>query len=171
MKKQFIRLFVAAAIAATTLISCSTLQRVGDQIVGLANLANCKYSMKNASNVSVAGVSLSNVSNGNISVSDVAKLTAAVLSKNVPLTMDVNVDVKNPTTSNASLTAMDWIMYIDGTQLATGTSSKSYTITKSATTTVAIPVSTNIYSVCSNITTLKTFVQSFSSDGISSKVG
>lgn len=170
MKKYLIHLFVAAASLSLVMVSCNALQGVGDQIVGLANLANCQYSMKNVSNVSIAGVSLDNVKNGDIGVADLARLTTAVVSKKVPLTMDVNVDVKNPTTTNAALTAMEYIMSIDGTQVATGTTNKSYTIRKSATTTVALPISTDIYSVCNNINSLKTFVQSFSGDGTSSKI-
>jgi predicted small secreted protein len=171
MKKNFIRLFIAVSLVTLVMASCSVLQGVGTQIVGLANLVNCEYSMKNANNVSVAGVSLSNVKNGNITVADIAKLTTAVLAKNVPLTMDVNINVKNPTTTDAALTAMDWIMDIDGTQFATGTSSKAYSIAKSATTTITLPVSTDIYGVCNNVNSLKTFVQSFSNDGTSSKIG
>lgn len=171
MKKHLIRLFVAATALSLTVVSCSMLQGLGDQIVGIANLANCQYSMKNFSNVSIAGVNLNNVKNGDISVTDLAKLTAAIVTKKVPLTMDVNVDVKNPTTTDAALTAMEYIMNIDGTQIATGTTNRNYTIRKSATTTVALPISTDIYHVCNNINSLKTFVQSFSGDGTSSRIG
>ncbi len=164
-------MFVAVASVLLLMASCSILQGVGDQIVGIANLANCQYSMKNVSNVQVAGIDLNNVKNGEISVKDIAMLTAAIVSKKVPLTMNLNVDVKNPTTSDAVLTAMDYIMSIDGTDVINGTSSKSYTIRKNATTTVALPISTDIYSVCNNVNSLKTFVQSLAKDETTSKIG
>lgn len=171
MKKNIISMFVAVASVLLLMASCSILQGVGDQIVGIANLANCQYSMKNVSNVQVAGIDLNNVKNGEISVKDIAMLTAAIVSKKVPLTMNLNVDVKNPTTSDAVLTAMDYIMSIDGTDVINGTSSKSYTIRKDATTTVALPISTDIYSVCNNVNSLKTFVQSLAKDETTSKIG
>ena len=171
MKKNIISMFVAVASVLLLMASCSILQGVGDQIVGIANLANCQYSMKNVSNVQVAGIDLNNVKNGEISVKDIAMLTAAIVSKKVPLTMNLNVDVKNPTTSDAVLTAMDYIMSIDGTDVINGTSSKSYTIRKNATTTVALPISTDIYSVCNNVNSLKTFVQSLAKDETTSKIG
>ncbi|MDY5969753.1 MAG: LEA type 2 family protein [Bacteroidales bacterium] len=163
--------WVAAITMGVMVASCSMLQGLSDQMFGLANLANCEFSMKNVSDVSVGGVNLKNVKNGNLSVTDIAKLTAAVLANNVPLAMNVNVDVKNPTTTNAALTAMDWILDIDGTQFASGTNATSYTIPKNATTTVPLNVNTDVYSLFKNVNSLKTFVQSFSGDGTSSKVG
>ncbi len=171
MKKHLLRFFLAAGMATLTFASCSTMKSLGDQIVSIANLANCEYSMKNANNVSVAGVKLSDVTNGNISVMDIAKLTTAIVNKNVPLTMDVNVDVKNPTATAAALTAMDWIMYIDGVEMATGVSTKAYTIDQNSTTTVTLPVSTDIFKVCNNLDAVKNLVQSFTEDGKSSQIG
>ena len=131
-----------------------------------------QYSLKNVSNVTVAGVNVKNITDGNIKAADVVKLSAAILSKNVPLVMDVNVNVKNPTTSNASLTNMDWICEIDGTQFANGTTNKTYTISPNATTAVPLSVNTDIYSMFSKdgLESLKTFVNSFNNDGTSSKV-
>lgn len=172
MKKHLLAIYLIAAAATSGMVaSCSVLQSVGDQVLGLANLTNCEFSMKNVSDVSVGGVNLKNVKDGNISVADIAKLTAAVISKNVPLNMNVNVDVKNPTATTAALTAMDWIMDIDGTQFATGTNASSYTITKNATTTVPLNVNTDVYSLFKNVNSLKNFIQSFTGDGTSSKVG
>ncbi len=171
MKKHLFRLFLAAGVAAFSFASCSTMKSIGDQLVSIANLANCEYSMKNANNISVAGVKLSDVTNGNISVSDIAKITSAVMQKRIPLSMDVNVDVKNPTATDAALTAMDWIMYIDGVAVATGVSSQAYTIGSNATTTVTLPVSTDIYNVCQNLDAVKNLVQSFTTDGKSSQIG
>lgn len=169
MKKRLFKLFVAAALLAFSVSSCEVL----NQLIGVANLANCKYDLKNVSNVYVAGVSISNISNGNITAGDVLKLSSALLAKKVPITMNVNVNVNNPTAQSAQLTAMDWIAEIDGTQFATGTSTQAYTITPNSTTTVALPVSADIYTIFSKngLESLKNFVTSFGKDGNSSKIG
>lgn len=173
MKKRFLKLFVAAASVVLLASSCGTIESILSQAAQLANLANCEYSLKNVSNVSIAGVNLKNVTNGNITAADVLKLAAALKNKQVPLAMDLNVDIKNPTKQQAALTAMDWIMLIDGAQFATGTSTNAHTVAANTTTTVPLNLNTDIYSMFSSngIESLKNFVKSFNNDGTSSKIG
>lgn len=170
MKKLPIALVLAGSIL---LSSCDVLQQVANQFSSVANLANCDFSLKNVSNVSVAGVNVKNLTQGNLTASDVVKLVAAYQSKKVPLTMNVNIDVSNPTTTEAAMTAMDWILAIDGTDMANGNNTCSYTIKPSATTTVPLGVNTDLGELFSSksVEALKTFASSFSNEGISSKVG
>lgn len=172
MKKRFIRFFAIAAVC-TSLVACDLLSSTLDQAASLANLANCEYNLKNVSNLQIAGVNVKSLSNGNITANDVLKLTSALVSKKVPMDMNVNIDIKNPTERNAALTAMDWILDINNSQFAQGNSSKNYTVTKKTTTTVPLGVNTDLYSMFSKdgINSLKTFVGSFKNDGTSSKVG
>lgn len=155
------------------LSSCDVLTQVADQFSSVANLANCEFNLKNVSNVSVAGVNVKRLTKGNLSAADVVRLVAAYQTKQVPLAMDVNVDVKNPTTTQAAMTALDWILAIDGTDMANGVNTKSYTIKPSATTTVPLGVNTDLADLFSQkgLEALKTFASSFTSEGISSKVG
>lgn len=168
MKKHTLRILAVSLLATLVMASCSLV----NQMASVANLVNCKYALNNVSDLYVAGVSVKNVTNGNITASDVLKLTAALASKKVPLTMSVNVDVSNPTETAASLTAMDWVCEIDGMQLATGTSNKAFNIAPNKTTTVALPVTADVYSVFSSkgIESLKNFVTGFKSDGTNDKI-
>lgn len=172
MKKRILSLIAIVTLSAT-LNSCEVVNGMLDQMAGLANLSNCEYSLKNVSNLTIAGVNVKNLTNGNITASDVVKLSTALLAKKVPMDMNVNIDVKNPTSKDALLSALDWIMEIDGAQFATGTKSSSTTITKNATTTVPLGVNTDIYNLFSSngLESLKRFVGSFTNDGTSSKVG
>lgn len=153
--------------------SCDILTQLTSQLSSVANLANCDFSLKNVSNVSVAGVNVKNLTSGNLSATDIVKLVAAYQSKQVPLSMDVNVNVKNPTQQQASLTAMDWILAIDGTDVANGVNSRAFTIKPSTTTTVPLGVNTDLGQLFSSkgVDALKNFASSFTSDGTSSKVG
>ncbi len=171
-KKSIFKVCLVAALLSVSVSSCDVLSSVANQLVGLANLANCEYSLKDVTNVYVAGVNVNNITNGNISTGDVVKLTTALVAKKVPISMDFNVNIKNPSTSNASLTAMDWICEIDGKQFATGNTTRAYTISPNSTTSVPLTVSADIYSIFSQggIDALKNFVSSFASDGTSSKV-
>lgn len=165
--------FVFILAGSILLSSCDVLLSVLNQAASVANLTNCDFSLKNVSNVSVAGVNVKNLTQGNLTATDVVKLVAAYQSKKVPLAMDVNVDIKNPTTTEAAMTAMDWILAIDGKDMANGVNNRSYTIKPSTTTTVPLGVNTDLGQLFSKegLESLKNFASSFTNEGISSKVG
>lgn len=169
MKKITLALVFAGSIL---LSSCDIFNQLASQFSSVANLANCEFALKNVSNVTVAGVNVKNLTQGNLSATDIVKLVAAYQSKQVPLNLNVNVGITNPTKTQAAMTALDWILAIDGTDLANGVNSKSYTIKPSTTTTVPLPVSTDLGQLFSKkgLDALKNFASSFGSDGTSSKV-
>lgn len=170
MKKITLALVVAGSIL---LSSCDVLNQLAAQFSSVANLANCEFALKNVSNVTVAGVNVKDLTQGNLSATDIVKLVAAYQSKQVPLNLNVNVDITNPTKTQAAMTALDWILAIDGTDIANGVNSRSYTIKPSTTTMVPLPVSTDLGVLFSQkgLDALKNFASSFSNDGTSSKVG
>ena len=93
MKKITLVLVMAGSIL---LSSCDVINQLASQFSSVANLANCEFALKNVSNVSVAGVNVKNLTQGNLSATDIVKLVAAYQSKQVPLALDVNVDITNP---------------------------------------------------------------------------
>ncbi|MBQ2511113.1 MAG: LEA type 2 family protein [Bacteroidales bacterium] len=171
MKKTIVLGITAIVIVA--LASCSVVNDLADQVKSVANLRNCEFSLKKVSGVAVAGVDVKSLTQGRLSAGDVIKLVAAYKSGKVPLEMDVNVGVKNPTSQKASMTAMDWILAIDGKDVAGGASRRSHTIKAKSTTTVPLPVNTDLGKLFSKegVESLKKFASSFSSEGTSSKVG
>ena len=170
MKKIALAILLAGGLV---FASCDLLTQLTSQVASVANLANCDFSLKNVNNVSVAGVNVKNLTSGNLSATDVVKLVAAYQSKQVPLSMDINVNVKNPTQQQAAMTAMNWILAIDGTDVANGASNRTYTIKPSTTTTVPLGVNTDLGQLFSSkgVDALKNFASSFSNDGTSSKIG
>lgn len=170
MKKTIIA--VAICSCALLFASCSFLQGLLGQAQAIANLANCTYTLTNVNNVSVAGVNLKKITNGQVNAADVITLSAALLNKKLPLSMDVNVNVKNPTDYDARLSTMDWALDIENTQFATGMVNQNRTIDAKKNTTVPLAVGTDLYSLFSKngIESVKKFAGSFKSDGTSSKV-
>lgn len=170
MKKIVLTLTLAGSLLFS---ACDVLTDLASQVTSVANLTNCKFDLKNVSNVNVAGVNVKSLTQGKLSAADVVKLAAAYQTKQVPLTMDMNINVTNPTTQQAAMTALDWILAVDGTDMANGVSTKSYTIRPSATTTVPLPVSADLGSLFSKqgIDALKNFATSFTNEGTSSKLG
>ena len=170
MKKTIIA--VAICSCALLFASCSFLQGLLGQAQAIANLANCTYTLTNVNNVSVAGVNLKQITHGQVNAADVITLSAALLNKKLPLSMDVNVNVKNPTDYDARLSTMDWALDIENTQFATGMVNQNRTIGAKKNTTVPLAVGTDLYSLFSKngIESVKKFAGSFKSDGTSSKV-
>ncbi|MBR1850040.1 MAG: hypothetical protein IJ789_01560 [Bacteroidales bacterium] len=170
MKKLKIVLVLAACVMFN---SCDVMQSVLNQFASVANLANCKFDLQSVSSVNVAGVNLKNITNGNITAADVIKLASAIQTKQIPLGMNVNIGVENPTQQTAALTAMDWILEVDKTQMANGVSNKSYTINPGKSNTIPLGVNADLYSLFSKdgLDALKNFASSFTSEGISSQVG
>ena len=170
MKKTII----AVALCSCTILfaSCSFLQGILGQAQAIANLANCTYTLTNVNNVSVAGVNLKKITNGQVNAADVITLSAALLQKKLPLSMDVNVNVKNPTNYDARLSTMDWALDIENTQFATGMVTQNRTIAAKKNATVPLAVGTDLYSLFSKggIESVKKFAGSFKNDGTSSKV-
>ena len=149
--------FLAIALGAMMFSSCDIFNQLASDVASVANLRNCEF----------------NLTQGQLSATDVVKLVAAYQTKKVPLAMNVNVDVKNPTTTQAAMTALDWILAIDGKDMANGINSQRYTIKPSATTTVPLGVNTDLGDLFSKegVEKLKNFASSFTKDGTSSKVG
>ena len=170
MKKTLIIVTVASSLL---FASCTFLDNLANNLSSIANLANCEYTLQNVSNVSVAGVNVRNVASGQISATDVVMLASAITSKRVPLSLNVNIGVKNPTDRSALLTTMDWALDVAAKEFATGTTNQNYNITAQKTTTVPLGVSTDLYQIFSGsgVEALKTFASSFTKDGTSSQLG
>ena len=153
--------------------SCDVINDLVGQANSLANLKNCEFNLKNVDNVSIAGINVKDLTQGKLTAADGVKLLAAYQSKKVPLAMNVNMNVKNPTTQQASLSVLDWILAIDGTDIASGTSDKKYSINPSTTTTIPLAVNTDLGDLFSKkgLDALKALASSFTNDGTSSKVG
>jgi len=110
MKKIALLIFITFALAA-----CKQLQE-------LTNFAKCEFKIKSIENINLAGINVQQVKTlSDINVADAARLMAAVAQNSFPLQFNLNVDVKNPNPSQASLNKLDWILIIDDIELLTGT--------------------------------------------------
>lgn len=151
-------------------ISCDIMNQVAET----ANLVRkCKFSLDNVQSVSLAGINLKNINTSSLTATNVAKLGAALLTKNLPLNMTVNVGIQNPTTKPASLNAMDWKVAIDNMEMATGSTNKKVSVPSKSKTAMPLSFNINTYDVFSKdgISAVKNFVSSFSQkDATSSRV-
>lgn len=151
-------------------VSCDVMNQVAET----ANLVRkCKFSLDNVQSVSLAGINLKNINTSSLTATNVAKLGAALLTKNLPLNMTVNVGIQNPTAKPASLNAMDWKVAIDNMEMATGSTNKKVSVPSKSKTAMPLSFNINTYDVFSKdgISAVKNFVSSFSQkDATSSRV-
>ena len=96
------------------LYSCSYLKE-------LSALKDCEFRMGTIENPLLAGVDISKiVTTKDYSLEQTGKITKSILQGTLPLTFILNVDVKNPNQKNASLNRLEYIAYIDETEVASG---------------------------------------------------
>ena len=94
---------------------------LGKQINEMSNFAKCEFRIKDVKDTKVAKVDVQNKkSYSDLSILDAALLTTSLAQGTLPLEMTLNVDVKNPNTSQASMNKMEWILLIDNIEMVRG---------------------------------------------------
>lgn len=122
MKKS---LLIITILSAFILNSCDVL----NQISQVAMLSKCQFRLSTLTNTKLAGVNVQNIkSYKDMSLVDVTKVTAAYATGNLPLSFTLNVEVKNPNTTAAGMSKLDWILLIDDLEVLTGVTEQRITI-------------------------------------------
>ena len=85
-------------------------------------LSKCEFRVKDVSDIFLAGIAVENVDDlSDIDYLDGLILWAAASAGNLPLSLNVNVEVKNPNSDMAALNKAEWKLYVDDLLMATGT--------------------------------------------------
>jgi hypothetical protein len=142
------RVFSFALLLSISLGFITSSCDLAKQASQLLNLARCKYKLTNLSNLTLAGVNLEgkSLTNG-FTLTETATLGLAFLSGALPLSMNLNVDIRNEQTEPAALTQMDYILALDGTQLTTGSFPRVFTVAPNTTGTLPIPINIDLNQV------------------------
>ncbi|HOV12125.1 MAG TPA: hypothetical protein PLT47_04705 [Bacteroidales bacterium] len=113
MKQKILFLITIVFIA-----SCS-------QIKEFTNLLTCDFRLSTAENITLGGVNVQKLKSfSDLKLVDGAALLANVASGSLPLHFTLNVEARNPNKEKAALNKLDWIAFIDDTQIAAGTTAK-----------------------------------------------
>ncbi|MCR5455870.1 MAG: LEA type 2 family protein [Bacteroidales bacterium] len=120
MKK---RIILIALLAAITIVSgCAALS-------GLQSFAKCNFDFNSVTDVALCGINVNTKKSvKDFGVADALKLATAFTSKSFPLSLNVNVDVKNPNTTTARLDGFDYILWIDDVKMTSGSMSKQVSV-------------------------------------------
>lgn len=141
VKKTLIILFVAMGLS-----SCDVL----NQMAQMANFANCTFNFNSVNHIQMLGIDLSKgMSKESLNVSQLLSLTNALMNRSLPVTFNVNLDVKNPNSIAASMAKMDYILTLNGKQVVSTTMNNSVNVPANSSSMISIPVSTDLFELFS----------------------
>ena len=141
VKRTLIILFVAMGLS-----SCDVL----NQMAQMANFANCTFNFNSVNHIQMLGIDLSKgMTKDNLNVSQLLSLTNALMNRSLPVTFNVNLDVKNPNSIAASMSKMDYILTLNGKQVVSTTMNNSINVPANSSNVISIPVSTDLFELFS----------------------
>lgn len=135
-------LVIAVAVLLVLIIPFSGCN-VARQAQQASNLANCDFRIQSVDNIILAGVELQTIhSVSDLGIADVGRILAGFTSPTFPLSLQLNLEGRNPNTKQAGLNRLEWILFIDDIQVVSGIIDKSFTIQPLSS--AVIPVETAI---------------------------
>ena len=141
IKKALIVLFVTMGLA-----SCDILT----QVAQMANFANCTFNFNSVDQIQMLGVNLSKgMSKTDLNAMQLLSLANAISNRQLPVTFNVNLDVKNPNTIAAAMTKMDYILSLNGKQVISTTMNNAVNVPANSSSTVTIPITTDLFQLFS----------------------
>ena len=141
IKKTLIILFVTLGLA-----SCDVL----NQVAQMANFANCTFNFNSVNQIQMLGINLSKgMSRENLNTVQLLSLVNAISNRQLPVSFNVNVDVKNPNSIAAAMTKMDYIISLNGKQVISTTMNQAINVPANSSSVVTIPITTDLFQLFS----------------------
>lgn len=128
------------------LVSCDVL----NQVAQMANFANCKFNFNSVDQIQMLGINLSKgMSKTDLNITQLAALTNAIMSRQLPVTFNVNVGVDNPNSIAASMAKMDYIISLNGKEVISTTLNQRVNVPANSSNVVTIPITTDLFQLFS----------------------
>lgn len=120
------------------------------QMAQMATFANCSFDFNNVNSVQMLGMNLrKGMTRDDLNITQALQLTKALMTKSLPVTFNVDLDVTNPNSTDASMTKMDYILTLNDKQVISTTMDKSVSVPANSKSTVTIPVTTDLFELFS----------------------
>lgn len=145
---------------------------INKQAQQIKALEGCEYKLLNANEITLAGTNVKKlVSDKSFNLINAPALALGFLRKDIPLRANLNLEIKNPSSSLAAINNFDYIVLVNQQELINGTVNQRISIEPGQTTTVPLQLNANVYQFLSNqkiIDDITKFLES-SSNGTESK--
>jgi hypothetical protein len=113
-------------------------------------LASCDFRIGSVEHVSLAGVDLQNIrSVSDLRIADVAMILGGFASPVFPLTLQLNLEGRNPNPKEAGLNRLEWILFIDDLEMAGGILDQPFVIPPKGVVTIPVEVGMDLKKVLS----------------------
>lgn len=130
--------FLTVFLMLAAMCSCGVTKEAKKAI----NLANCDFRLVSADNIMIAGLPVgAYTSVKDLSVTDFAMIMGALTEPTLPLSVRLNVEVRNPNAEAAGINGLDYIIFIDDIQVVAGSFTQAVNVP--ATSSAVIPVTIN----------------------------
>ena len=141
IKRALVILFVTVGLA-----SCDVLT----QVAQMANFATCSFDFNSLNQIQMLGIDLSKgMTRDNLNITQGLALVNAISNRSLPVTFNVNLDVKNPNSIGASMAKMDYIISLNGKEVVSTTLNQSVSVPANSTNVVSIPIRTDLFQLFS----------------------
>lgn len=129
------------------LASCDVLT----QVAQMANFANCKFNFDSVDQIEMLGLKLhKGMSKSDLNAGQLLSLANSIANRKLPVTFNVNVGVNNPNSIAASMSKMDYIISLNGKEVANTSLSKSINVPANGNSVVTIPITTDLFQLFSS---------------------
>jgi len=144
--KKFFFLIIFSCFLIVPFTGCD----VTRQAQQVSDLARCDFRILSAEDINVGGVMLQNIrSVSDLNFSDVALIMAGLASPTLPLTLQLNIEGRNPNVRVAGLNRLEWILFIDDNQMTSGILDKPITIPAKGTSVFPVQIGLDLKQVLS----------------------
>lgn len=144
--KRYIRHIGIILLIFSVLPSCDVLNQAAE----VGRLQQCTFQVEGVNNIFLAGIELrQGMKSTDLNSGQLMQLANAAFQKNMPLSFNVMVRVKNPNTKTAALSRMDYRVFLDGVEMLSGQMNQRYSIGPNSNTDVAVPVQLELYKALS----------------------
>jgi LEA14-like dessication related protein len=135
-----IMVFILVLVTFSAFQGCDVVQQAQQAV----NLTNCDFRILSVQNITLAGINIQDYKSiKDLSITDLAKVTVAATKPTFPMSLQLNLEGRNPNTASAGLNKIDYILFIDNIQMTSGSLMKSFVIPPNNGTTV-IPLQMSV---------------------------
>ncbi len=143
MKNRLLKIFTVLVLSGVFMAGCDVLQQ-------MATFTKCEFKMNSMTDTRLAGVNVQSKSSfKSLSFLDAANVTKALMSGTLPLTFNLNVEVKNPNSTLAAMQQMAWKVFIDDVEMTAGVLDKQISIEPNGSQIVPIAITLDLKKVLS----------------------
>nr|WP_199075274.1 hypothetical protein [Pedobacter sp. ASV19] len=147
------KLALFCLMAITISISGCGLNKQAQQIKALEK---CTYRIVSADQISIAGTDIKSlISDQNINIASLPGLALGLLRRDIPLRAKLNLEITNPSSSDASINEFEYKILINQEEISNGFVNQSVDVNSGQSTVVPVNMTANIYPFISNSKTME----------------